>query len=135
MRTLNISGGGATAHEPAAPSTSRRRNVVRETPQVSSDRSKGTLTKREIAHAVYSVCPGISRRQAKELIDAVLEEIVSTLALGEDVNLRGFGKFAVRQKSERPGRNPKTGVGALIAARKVITFKASGNLKAEVDGE
>jgi integration host factor subunit alpha len=51
------------------------------------------------------------------------------------VNLRGFGKFAVRQKSERPGRNPKTGVGAPIAARKVIAFKASGNLKAEVDGE
>jgi hypothetical protein len=53
-----------------------------------------------MAHAVYSVCPGISRRRAKELIDAVLQEIVSTLAIGEDVNLRGFGKFAVRQKSE-----------------------------------
>jgi integration host factor subunit alpha len=135
MRTLNISDGGATAHDPATPSKSRRRNVVRETPQASRDQSKGTLTKREIAHAVYSVCPGISRRQAKELIDAVLEEIVSTLAFGEDVNLRGFGKFAVRQKSERPGRNPKTGIGAQITARKVITFKASGNLKAEVDGE
>ena len=109
--------------------------IVRETPQASSDRPQGTLTRREIAHAVYTVCPDISRRQAKELIDAVLEEIVSTLAIGEDVNLRGFGKFAVRQKSERPGRNPKTGVGAPITARKVITFKASGNLKAEVDGE
>ncbi len=135
MRTFNNSGGGATAHEPAMPFESRRRNDVRETPRASSDRSQGTLTKREIAHAVYSVCPGISRRQAKELIDAVLEEIVSTLALGEDVHLRGFGKFAVRQKSERPGRNPKTGVAAPIAAQKVITFKASGNLKAEVDGE
>ena len=135
MGTLNIPGGGAPAHEPAAPSTSRRRNDVRETPRASSDRSQETLTKREIAHAVYSVCPGISRRQAKELIDAALEEIISALAIGEDVNLRGFGKFAVRQKSERIGRNPKTGVGAPIAARKVITFKASGNLKAEVDGE
>ncbi len=135
MRTLNIPGGAATAHEPATPSESRRRNVVRETPRASSERSQGTLTKREIAHAVYSVCPGISRRQAKELIDAVLEEIVSTLAFGEDVNLRGFGKFAVRQKNERIGRNPKTGVGAPITARKVISFKASGNLNAEVDGE
>jgi len=88
-----------------------------------------------MAHAVYSVCPSISRRRARELIDAVLQEIVSALAIGEDVNLRGFGKFAVRQKSERIGRNPKTGVGAPIAARKVITFKASVNLKAEVDGE
>jgi integration host factor subunit alpha len=93
------------------------------------------LTKREITHAVYAICPGFSRRRAKELIDAILQEIFSTLAIGEDVNLRGFGKFAVRQKSERPGRNPKTGVGAPIAARKVITFKASVNLKAEVDGE
>ncbi len=135
MRTLNIPGGEATTHDPATHSESRRRNVVRKTPRASSDRSQETLTKREIAHAVYSVCPGISRRQAKELIDATLEEIISTLAIGEDVNLRGFGKFAVRQKSERIGRNPKTGVGALIAARKVITFKASGNLKAEVDGE
>ncbi len=135
MGTLNIPGGGAPAHEPAAPSTSRRRNDVRETPRASSDRSQETLTKREIAHAVYSVCPGISRRQAKELIDAALEEIISALAIGEDVNLRGFSKFAVRQKNERIGRNPKTGVGAPIAARKVITFKASGNLKAEVDGE
>ena len=135
MGTLNIPGGGAPAHEPAAPSTSRRRNDVRETPRASSDRSQETLTKREIAHAVYSVCPGISRRQAKELIDAALEEIISALAIGEDVNLRGFGKFAVRQKNERIGRNPKTGVGAPIAARKVITFKASKNLKAEVDGE
>jgi len=135
MRTFEISGGGATTHDPAMPSKSRRRNVVRETPQASSDRSQSTLTNREITHAVYAICPGFSRRRAKELIDAVLQEIVSTLAIGEDVNLRGFGKFAVRQKSERPGRNPKTGVGAPIAARKVITFKASVNLKAEVDGE
>ena len=135
MRTFDFSGGDATAPEPETPSKSQRRNVVRETPQASSNRSQGTLTKREIAHAVYAVCPGLSRRQAKELVDAVLEEIVCALAIGEDVNLRGFGKFTVRQKCERPGRNPKTGVAAPIAARKVITFKASGNLKDEVDGE
>lgn len=135
MRTFEISGGGATTHDPAMPSKSRRRNVVRETPQASSDRSQSTLTKREITHAVYAVCPGLSRHQAKQLVEAVLEEIVSALAIGEDVKLRGFGRFAVRQKSERPGRNPKTGVGAPIAARKVITFKASVNLKAELDGE
>jgi integration host factor subunit alpha len=135
MRTFEISGGGATAHEPETPSKSQRRNVVRETPQASSDRSRSTLTKREITHAVYAICPGLSRHQAKQLVEAVVEEIVSALAIGEEVNLRGFGRFTIRQKSERPGRNPKTGVAAPITARKVITFKASGNLKDEVDGE
>ncbi len=135
MQTFDNSGGEATAREPMTPSKSQRRNVVRETPQASSDRSQGTLTKREITHAVYAVCPGLSRHQAKQLVEAVIEEIVSVLVIAEDVNLRGFGKFTVRQKSERPGRNPKTGVAAPIAARRVITFKASVNLKAEVDGE
>ena len=93
------------------------------------------MTKQEIARAVYSACPRISRRQAKELIDAVLEEIVSTLVAGEDVKLRGFGNFAVRQKRERPGRNPKTGVVAPITARRVVTFKGSENLKVEIDEE
>jgi hypothetical protein len=103
MGTLNIPGGGAPAHEPAAPSTSRRRNDVRETPRASSDRSQETLTKREIAHAVYSVCPGISRRQAKELIDAALEEIISALAIGEDVNLRGFGNSPCARRTSALG--------------------------------
>jgi integration host factor subunit alpha len=135
MRTFDTSGGGATSREPAKPSKSQRRNVVPETPRAPSDRSQGTLTKREIARAVYSVCPGLSRGQAKGFVDAVIEEIISALAVGEDVSLRGFGKFAVREKPERPGRNPKTGVSAPISARKVVTFKASDQLKAEVDGE
>ena len=109
--------------------------AIPDAPPASDDRSRETLTKREIANAVYSACPGISRRQAKDFVDAVLEEIVSTLVAGEDVKLRGFGNFAVRQKRERPGRNPKTGVAALITARRVITFKGSENLKSEMDGE
>jgi integration host factor subunit alpha len=132
---MNISGGGAISHDSPTRSKSRRENFVCENPQTSGDKSQGTLTKRELAHAIYSVCPSISHSQAKKLVEAVLDEIVSTLAHGEEVNFRGFGKFAVRQKSERPGRNPKTGVSALIAARKVVTFKTSGILKAEVDGE
>jgi integration host factor subunit alpha len=107
----------------------------RDAPPTSNNRSRATLTKQEIARAVYSACPRISRRQAKELIDAVLEEIVSTLVAGEDVKLRGFGNFAVRQKRERPGRNPKTGVVAPITARRVVTFKGSENLKVEIDEE
>ena len=135
MRTFDTSGGEATSRERAIPPKSQRRNVVPETPQAPSDQSQGTLTRREIAQAVYSVCPGLSRDQAKGFVDAVIEEIVSALAVGEDVSLRGFGKFAVREKPERPGRNPKTGISAPISARKVITFKASEQLKAEVDGE
>ena len=104
-------------------------------PPASYDLSRATLTKQEIARAVYSACPRISRRQSKELIDAVLEEIVSTLVAGDDVKLRGFGNFAVCQKRERPGRNPKTGVMAPITARRVVTFKGSEKLKAEVGGE
>ena len=135
MRTFDTSGGGATSREPAIPSKSQRRNVVPETPQAPSDQSQGTLTRRELAQAVYSVCPSVSRSQAKGFVDAVIEEIVSALAVGEDVSLRGFGKFAVREKPERPGRNPKTGISAPISARKVVTFKASQSLKAEVGGE
>jgi len=135
MRTFDTSGGGATSREPATPSKSQRRNVVPENPRAPSDQSQGTLTRREIAQAVYSVCPGLSRSQAKGFVDAVIEEIISALAVGEDVSLRGFGKFAVREKPERPGRNPNTGISAPISARKVVTFKASDQLKAEVDGE
>ena len=135
MRTFDTSGGGATSREPAIPSKSQRRNVVPETPRAPSDRSQGTLTRREIAQAVHSVCPGLSRGQAKGFVDAVIEEIISALAVGEDVSLRGFGKFAVREKPERPGRNPNTGISAPISARKVVTFKASQSLKAEVGGE
>ena len=135
MRTFDISDREAKAHEPAIPSKSQRRIVDPESPPARSDRSQRTLTRQEIAQAVYSVCPGLSRSQAKGFVDAVIEEIVSALAVGEDVSLRGFGKFAVREKPERPGRNPKTGISAPISARKVVTFKASDQLKAEVDGE
>ena len=135
MRAFDTSGGGEPAREPVTSSRAQRRTVVPETPRAPSNRSQGSLTRREIAQAVYSVCPGLSRDQAKGFVDAVIEEIISALAVGEDVSLRGFGKFAVREKPKRPGRNPKTGISAPISARKVVTFKASEHLKAEVGGE
>jgi integration host factor subunit alpha len=116
-------------------SKSSASNAIANAPPVSDDRSQGTLTKREIAHTVYSANLGVSRREAKELIDAILEEIVSALVAGEEVSLRGFGKFAVRQKRERPGRNPKTGVSAPISARRDVTFKASEILKNEASAD
>ena len=128
-------GGGPERQEYETRSKSSAPKPNPDAPPASDDRSRATLTKQEIAHAVYSACPRISRRQSKELIDAVLEEIVSALVAGDDVKLRGFGNFAVCQKRERPGRNPKTGVMVPITARRVVTFKGSEKLKAEVGGE
>ena len=135
MQVLDERSGGPAAQGPPIPSASRAPKAISDAPSTSKDGTRGTLTKREIAHAVYSACAGLSRRQAKALVEAVLEEIVTTLVAGEDVSLHGFGKFAVRQKRERSGRNPKTGVAAPITARRVVTFKASGNLKTEADEE
>jgi integration host factor subunit alpha len=116
-------------------SKSSAREAIPDASPASNARSRGTLTRQEIAHAVYSAYPGISRREAKVFVESVLEEIVSTLVAGEDVKLRGFGNFAVRRKGERPGRNPKTGVSAPICARRVVTFKASEILKTEAGEE
>ena len=128
-------GGGpeGRGYETSSKSSAPKPNA--DAPAAADELSRATLTKQEIARAVYSACPRISRRQSKELIDAVLEEIVSALVAGDDVKLRGFGNFAVCQKRERPGRNPKTGVMAPITARRVVTFKGSEKLKAEVGGE
>jgi integration host factor subunit alpha len=78
---------------------------------------------------------GLSRHKAKALVGQVLEEIVSTLASGEDVTLHNFGRFAVLEKRERVGRNPKTGAMAIVSARRSVVFKASPRLKATVASE
>jgi len=135
MQTIDKRSGGPEDRGYATRSESTAQRAISDASSTSEDRSQGTFTKREIAHVVYSACPGLSRRQAKELIDAVLEEIVSTLVAGADVSLRGFGKFAIRQKRERPGRNPKTGAAAPITAGRVVTFKASEILKTRADEE
>ena len=123
MQVLDEPSGGPATQGPPIPSASQAPKTISDARSTSEDRLRGTLTKREIAQAVYSACPGLSRRQAKELVEDVLEEIVSTLVAGENVSLRGFGKFAVRQKRERPGRNPKTGVAAPISARRVVVLR------------
>ena len=109
MQVLDERSGGPAAQGPPIPSASRAPKAISDAPSTSEDRTRGTLTKREIAHAVYSACPGLSRRQAKELVEAILKEIVSTLVAGEEVSLHGFGKFAVRQKRERPRAQPEDG--------------------------
>jgi len=98
-------------------------------------RENRTLTRQGLCAAVYGCCPQLSRAKARELVDATFEELSQALIRGEPVKLRSFGAFVPRAKRERVGRNPKTGVGATICARRVISFHASPVLVARVNGE
>jgi integration host factor subunit alpha len=95
---------------------------------------RGTLTRQDIALAIYDRLGGISRREAKRLIDCVIDEMVSTLIAGETLKLHDFGSFVIREKHERSGRNPRTGAPVPIEARRVVVFRASPNMKAAING-
>ena len=90
-----------------------------------------TLTKAELADLLFEVV-GLNKREAKEVVDIFFEEIRETLVAGRSVKLSGFGNFQLRDKPQRPGRNPKTGEEIPIAARRVVTFHASQKLKSYV---
>ena len=90
------------------------------------------LTKAEIA-AHLSEEIGLSKREAKEFVESFFEEIKSTLEAGYPVKISGFGGFELKDKGERPGRNPKTGEDIPIEARRVVTFKAGQKLKELVE--
>ncbi len=77
---------------------------------------------------------GLSKADGRELVDIFIEELVASLAAGEQVKLSGFGNFDLRDKKERPGRNPKTGETIPIPARRVVTFRAGNKLRALVEG-
>ena len=93
----------------------------------------GTVTRADLADAVHKNA-GIPRAEAAKFVEMVLEEIFEKIILREDVKLSSFGAFLVRAKKERLGRNPKTGAGAKITARLVVTFKASNILRARING-
>ena len=93
-----------------------------------------TVTRVDLAEAVYKQV-GLSRKESAGLVEMVLGEITEKLALGETVKLSSFGSFVVRDKGERVGRNPKTGVEVPIMQRRVIVFKPSNVLKARMNGE
>ncbi len=76
---------------------------------------------------------GLNKKEARELVDLIFEELGASLALGEPVKLSGFGNFDLRDKDERPGRNPRTGEKVLITARRVVTFSPGNKLKARVE--
>jgi integration host factor subunit alpha len=88
-----------------------------------------TLTKAELADLLYE----LNKREAKDMVEAFFEEVRIALEAGDSVKLSGFGNFELRKKSERPGRNPKTGEEIPITARRVVTFHASQKLKSKVE--
>ena len=90
-----------------------------------------TMTKAELAEALFDRL-GLNKREAKDMVDGFFDEIRQALERGESVKLSGFGNFQLRDKPQRPGRNPKTGEEIAITARRVVTFHASQKLKAAV---
>ncbi len=91
------------------------------------------VTRSELTDAVYRQL-GLSRTESSDLVEAMLEEISMALERGETVKLSSFGSFSVRQKNERIGRNPKSGIEVPITPRRVVTFKASHLLKERIIG-
>ena len=91
-----------------------------------------TLTRASLTESVYRNI-GLSRNESSDLVEAVLEEICACLEAGEEVKLSAFGTFSVQSKSERVGRNPKTGIEAVITSRRVLSFRPSHILKDRVD--
>ncbi len=91
-----------------------------------------TLTKAELADLLFAEV-GLNKREAKEMVEAFFEEIRNALEAGDTVKLSGFGNFQLRDKPQRPGRNPKTGEDMPISARRVVTFHPSNKLKTLVE--
>ena len=91
-----------------------------------------TLTKAELAELLFEQV-GLNKREAKDMVETFFDEIRNALERGEAVKLSGFGNFQLRDKPQRPGRNPKTGEEIPITARRVVTFHASQKLKGMVE--
>jgi integration host factor subunit alpha len=92
-----------------------------------------TLTKAELVQHIYKNHPTLSKTQATELMEAFLRISKNTLSNGSDLLLSGFGKFNVKDKDSRRGRNPQTGDTLILDARRVITFKPSGILRDKIN--
>jgi integration host factor subunit alpha len=92
----------------------------------------GALTKAQMADRLFDEL-GLNKREAKEIVEMFFDEVRASLERNEQVKLSGFGNFDLRQKGERPGRNPKTGEEIPISARRVVTFRPGQKLKARVE--
>ena len=94
----------------------------------------GTLTRADLSEALHRQV-GLSRADSADLVEQILEKMCGALSRGENVKISGFGTFVLRDKGERIGRNPKTGVEVPIAPRRVLTFRASQMMRDRiVDG-
>jgi len=97
-------------------------------------RSMSTLTRADLAEALNRKL-GLSRAESLDMVEAILSHMSDALAAGENVKISGFGTFLLRDKAQRIGRNPKTGVEVPITPRRVLTFRASQILKDRVAGK
>lgn len=108
----------------------KKKDLVQEL--MRKERKSMTLTKAELADLLFEKV-GLNKREAKDMVDSFYEEVRTALQNGNGVKLSGFGNFQLRDKPQRPGRNPKTGEEVKITARRVVTFHASQKLKAMVE--
>lgn len=91
-----------------------------------------TLTKADMVEHLYEEL-GLNKREAKDLVEMFFEEVRLALGQGQNVKLSGFGNFMLRDKTQRPGRNPKTGEDIPVDARRVVTFRPGQKLKQRVE--
>lgn len=91
-----------------------------------------SLTKADIATSLFNEI-GLTKREAKEIVELFFDQISETLVKGQQVKISGFGNFEVHDKDERPGRNPKTGEMIPVSARRVVTFRSGQKLRARVE--
>lgn len=108
------------------------RAVIEAQARSQADKDLPTLTKAELAEMLFEQV-GLNKREAKDMVETFFDEIRNALERGELVKLSGFGNFQLRDKPQRPGRNPKTGEEIPITARRVVTFHASQKLKSMVE--
>lgn len=93
----------------------------------------GTLTRADIAGSIHRSI-GLSRNESARLVESILDHMTAALAAGQNVKISSFGTFVLRDKGERVGRNPKTGVEVPISPRRVLTFRASQTMRGAVAG-
>ena len=93
-----------------------------------------SITKAHLADSIQNQL-GLSKNQSVQAVESILEIIKETLENGEDVLITGFGKFFVKEKGDRRGRNPQTGEDLMLGARRVVGFKCSGKLREKINGE
>lgn len=91
-----------------------------------------TVTRADVAETIYEEI-GLSRKDSTDILDMILDEVVKDLSEGNDVKLSSFGTFSLRNKKARAGRNPKTGVEAVISSRRVISFKPSQTMRKTIN--